>query len=300
MAERGINKEQDKRWEAIGMIVKPFVVYYVIDFITALLLTSLVSAFVRAVGGEWEKGFTEQKATVSAVIGGLAMASGILPLFSTFRYEIQKENNRCNEKEIVRKEQNDCYETIVILKKFLLTILLAFTCSIAVNILFLMFHLTESSETYVRVAEHQYGVMFPAGLFLYGIVSPFAEEVVFRGIIYNRMKRLCGTFSDENHSSYIAPLILSSLLFGVYHGNIVQMLYGFLMGMLIAYVYEACGRFGYAFLFHAAANVVIYVITGNPSLYERFMTPRTGLVFAVIAAMLLSLLSRSWPFRSSR
>ncbi len=330
MAEKGIYGTGCKNIRAIGMIVKPFVVYYVINFITAVLLTYLVDVWVRSVGGTWD---IEYQPTVSAVIGGLAMVSGILPLWSAFRQEVCNNNNRnnsmCdnirykipnndiynnmrnnnmrdndNNNKVQRNESaanhnrkpTDIFKNIHFkyILKSLLTITLAFSSSVSLNILFISLHLTESSETYNQVAAHQYGVILPVGLVLYGIVSPLAEEIVFRGIIYNRMKNIWMNFQDKHRGPVIVPMLLSSLLFGIYHGNIVQMLYGFLMGMLIAYVYEKCGHFLYAFLFHAAANSTIYVMTGNIFLYERFMKPYIGLVLAGITVLVLYFLGRTF------
>ena len=92
-------------------------------------------------------------------------------------------------------------------------------------------------------------------------------------------------------------LVLSALLFGFYHGNIVQASYGFLMGMLIAYTYEKCGGFLYAFLFHAAANLSVYVITGNLILYERLITWQNGILLAGISILLLFFLHRNGSIR---
>lgn len=284
MAEKGMYGTGCKNIRAIGMIVKPFVVYYGINFITTVLLTYLVDICIRFVGGAWD---IEYQPTVSAVIGGLAMVSGILPLWSAFRKEICNNNdcnNKCNNKYKNNVRDNN---KKISFKKSLLTITLAFSSSVSLNILFISLHLTESSETYNQVAAHQYGVILPVGLVLYGIVSPLAEEIVFRGIIYNRMKNIWMNFQDKHRGPVIVPMLLSSLLFGIYHGNIVQMLYGFLMGMLIVYVYEKCGHFLYAFLFHAAANSTIYVMTGNIFLYERFMKPYIGLVLAGITVLVL-------------
>lgn len=296
MAEKGIYGTGCKNIRAIGMVVKPFVVYYGINFITTVLLTYLVDICIRFVGGAWETAFMEYQPTVSAVIGGLAMVSGILPLWSAFRKEVCN-NNDCNNNKCNNKYKNNVRDNNkkISFKKSLLTITLAFSSSVSLNILFISLHLTESSETYNQVAAHQYGVILPVGLVLYGIVSPLVEEIVFRGIIYNRMKNIWMNFQDKHQDGLqdkhrcpvIVSMLLSSLLFGIYHGNIVQMLYGFLMGMLIAYVYEKCGHFLYAFLFHAAANSTIYVMTGNIFLYERFMKPYIGLVLAGITVLVL-------------
>lgn len=246
----------------------PFVVYYIVYFLALIGLTSLVITILQGAGENWQRLLLEQEATVNAVIGGFAMVIGIVPLVPAFRQEICCEG--------YHKKTGGV--------KIFLTMLLAVAASVAMNILFLFFHLTESSEAYAQTAKHQYSVIFPFGLFLYGIISPLAEEVVFRGIIYNRMKK---------HMPVVVSMILSSLLFGIYHGNAVQAFYGFCMGMLIAYAYEKFGNFFYAFLFHAAANTAVYTITGNQRFYEMIIKPYIGIILAGIATLLLVFMKRS-------
>ncbi|MBD5458517.1 MAG: CPBP family intramembrane metalloprotease [Lachnospiraceae bacterium] len=284
MAEKRANTKHNGDLRTVGMILQPFLIYYIVHFVTLAMLTYLVTRIAQKAGGELEALYTERQATVSAIISGLAMLAGILPLLSDFRREIDGDNN-CDYTYDYAKKKIDSRRNgeQSLFYKLLLTVMLAFTSSIAINILFLSLQLTENSESYSQVAEHQYSVFFPIGLFLYGIVSPLAEETVFRGILYNRMKKIF---------SVVCSIVLSALLFGLYHGNIVQALYGFLMGMLIAYTYEMCGGFLYAFLFHAVANAAVYIITGSPALYERFITPLNGIVFAVVSAVLLFFLNK--------
>ncbi len=261
--------------KSIGEVLIPFVIYYAVYFLALIGLTSLVITILQGAGESWQSLLLEQEATVNAVIGGFAMMIGIVPLIPMFRQEICREGDE--------KGGAGAAGMLTGGAKVLLTIALAVMVSVAVNILFIFFHLTESSEAYTQTAEHQYSVIFPFGLFLYGIISPLAEEVVFRGIIYNRMKK---------HMPVIVSMILSSFLFGIYHGNAVQALYGFCMGILIAYTYERFCNFFYAFLFHAAANVAVYTITGNQRLYEMLIKPYVGIVLGGIAIVLLAFMRR--------
>lgn len=283
MAEKREKIEHKGKFGTVGRILQPFFIYYVVYYVTSAMLTYIVVFTAQRAGGTVETLFVEQKATVNAMIGGLAMLVGILPLLSDFRHEIEN-NNECNYK---KKESSTARQLL----RIPVTITLAFTSSIAINILFISIHLAENSESYSRVAAHQYGVFFPIGLFLYGIVSPLAEEIVFRGILYNRMKKAL---------SGVLSIVLSASLFGLYHGNIVQAAYGFLMGMLIAYAYEKCGGFLYAFLFHAAANTSVYVITGNLILYERLITWQNGILFGGISVLLLFFLQRNCSIRKPK
>ena len=79
-----------------------------------------------------------------------------------------------------------------------------------------------------------------------GIVAPVAEETVFRWMVYARMR-------DYLKMPY--AVVLSGLLFGIYHGNIVQFLYASLLGCLFAYFMEMTGSLYASVLLHIGANI---------------------------------------------
>lgn len=109
---------------------------------------------------------------------------------------------------------------------------------------------TLNEGRYETVEQIQYSVPLVLGLILYGLVSPLVEEIVFRGIIYNRIKRFY---------SITKAVIFSALLFGAFHANLPQFAYGTCMGVLIALCYERTGCFYAPLLFHAAANVAVFL-----------------------------------------
>lgn len=255
----------------IGCILIPLVIYYITYLLSYVVLTVLVIEIMQL-----DRYIFGHETTVRAIIGDISMLMGILPLLSSLRRELDGRQKQ----DIHAGNATD----VPLHKSVPITITLAITSSVAINILFIWLHLTESSEAYSRVAEHQYGVSLVTGLILYGIISPLAEEVVFRGVIYNRIRRNC---------SITAAVFLSALLFGLYHGNIVQGVYGFLMGILIAYTYERYGRFFHAFLFHAAANTAVYIITSNEAVSHLIITPHICLIFILISAFLLWRMKKS-------
>ena len=64
-------------------------------------------------------------------------------------------------------------------------------------------------------------------MFLYlGLGAPVVEEIVFRGCILRGLER---------YGKWFAVLI-SALLFGVFHGNLIQSPYAFLVGLVLGYV----------------------------------------------------------------
>ena len=123
---------------------------------------------------------------------------------------------------------------------------------LGLNLFLQLTGLVKASEAYEKTAQSQYAVPVLAGILLYGIAAPVAEELLFRGIIYNGLKRSIRV----RHA-----ILFSAALFGVYHGNSVQALYGFLMGCLFAYGYEYFGSFKVPLGLHIGVNLCTYLLS---------------------------------------
>ena len=98
-------------------------------------------------------------------------------------------------------------------------------------------------------------VSLPLGILIYGVLSPLAEETVFRGITLQRLYLLC----DEKKSGKTAFLLaagLSSLLFGIYHGSLVQGLYAAAMGFLFCLFLALGGNLFSLIILHGGVNVM--------------------------------------------
>lgn len=87
------------------------------------------------------------------------------------------------------------------------------------------------------------------------LLAPVAEEAVFRVGIYGWLGR---------RMPLAAAAVLSALAFGLYHGNWIQGIYGFFMGLVLAWGYESGGKrsFSMAVLMHGAANLAVLLIFG--------------------------------------
>ena len=101
--------------------------------------------------------------------------------------------------------------------------------------------------TYQAVAEQQHSAHILIGLLAYGLIVPIAEELLFRGAIYGCLRRSVKP---------IAAMLLTAVLFGAYHMNPVQGVYGFFMGCLMVYAYEYFGDFKFAVAVHIISNVL--------------------------------------------
>ena len=157
-------------------------------------------------------------------------------------------------------------------------VILGASLALFFNIFIAYTRIASFSKVYESVAEKQFSLVLPMGILLYGIISPLAEEVVFRGLVYNRMRRDMGVY---------AAIIISSLLFGLYHFNIVQGIYGVLMALVIAWIYERYGGFIYPCLIHMGANTFIYILSATEGGMKKMMTPVTLIITGAISIVLI-------------
>jgi len=112
-----------------------------------------------------------------------------------------------------------------------------------------------------------------------GILVPFLEEIIFRGLVFNELKS-CMPVS-------IAALI-QALLFGIYHMNLLQAIYAFLIGLVLVYVCIKTDSIWPAIVLHAGVNntsVVMGRLISAETLYSY------GILLCVIslAVMFISL-----------
>ena len=82
-------------------------------------------------------------------------------------------------------------------------------------------------------------------LLLAGVIAPFAEELLFRGVFYTMLKERWGIWPG---------VLISSFVFGLVHGNFAIGLTAFLLGILLAIVFEYSQSLWTAVLIHAINN----------------------------------------------
>ncbi len=82
-------------------------------------------------------------------------------------------------------------------------------------------------------------------LLMIGVVGPFCEEFVFRGVIFSGLK----------HSGRIfASILVSALFFGLMHMNLNQFFYAFALGIAFAFLREATGSLIPCLISHMLVN----------------------------------------------
>lgn len=105
-------------------------------------------------------------------------------------------------------------------------------------------------------------------LMLISIIGPIFEEIFFRKLLIDRTMKYGAK----------ASILLSALLFGLFHGNLNQFFYAFLIGGFFAYVYIRTGNIKYTILLHIIVNLMgsvvsLFVVSGVEHITSGFVQP---------------------------
>ncbi len=84
---------------------------------------------------------------------------------------------------------------------------------------------------------------------LIAVVMPFVEELVFRGVLCNLLEQRFGA---------LAAVLLSSLIFGLAHGEPMSQAYACVLGACLAAGYLRFGSVGLCWAAHAMANGLVF------------------------------------------
>lgn len=96
------------------------------------------------------------------------------------------------------------------------------------------------------------------------ILAPIIEEMVFRKLLVDRTVRYGQGIS----------ILLSGLMFGLFHGNLNQFVYAFGIGCFFAFIYVKTGNIKYSIIMHMIINFfgsVVTMILLKMANYEAYM-----------------------------
>ncbi len=161
---------------------------------------------------------------------------------------------------------------------------------------------------------------FGSSLGMFNIISvallaPIAEELAFRGFgmsmiapisyyikksNYTNQKSITTASTnpasynmDDSVKPYTLCILIISILFGLYHGNIVQILYAFPMGILLGYFTVLFSSIIPSILLHITINTSAYLLP-DILYHTKEMTVLTliiSLIYATAAIFMIHLLS---------
>lgn len=76
------------------------------------------------------------------------------------------------------------------------------------------------------------------------VIGPIVEEIIFRKVFIDRMS----LYGDR------LAIAVSSVLFGLFHGNIAQLVYATALGVILGYVYTRTRKIKYSIILHMLIN----------------------------------------------
>ena len=123
------------------------------------------------------------------------------------------------------------------------------SAQLGIQLLYMGLELLANSLGYsmAQAMEGAGGSMDSLSMFLYvGVGAPISEELLFRGLIMRSM---------EPYGKKYA-IFASALLFGIYHGNLVQIPFAFAVGLVLGYVTVEY-NIGWAIVLHMFNNLIL-------------------------------------------
>lgn len=99
------------------------------------------------------------------------------------------------------------------------------------------------------------------------IVAPITEELIFRGVTLH--------FANRHIPFYLANL-LQAVLFGVYHGNLVQGVYAGVLGLVLGFIYQKFRTIYAPILLHMLVNA---------SAFFAMLLPKTKGSYGIIVTI---------------
>ncbi len=184
------------------------------------------------------------------------------------------------------------YKSVFFLK-YLFIVPFAISFMYAANVIVSIIEklLPSIAHSFDETAKAIYGANITVQVITAVILGPIVEELIFRGLMYIRLKRMFGPG--------IAAFV-TGLIFGLYHGNVSQGIYAFIFSYAAIFIYEQYKNICAPIIMHMVANGVSVLVSfvfkdyntssGSAKAQVGAQTELLGLIFVfVISAIVCGL-----------
>jgi len=210
----------------------PILIYTFIQVVLAMVM----AVFVIATGvsqRSMTEIFTKNALPITAV--SAVLASIFMILFLNLDY---------NKGRIERQENIKALD-------FVMAVLGGAGIAVVLNIIVSITNVSGLDNSFTEVSK-----IFNAGpvfvtILCAGVIIPIAEELIFRGLVFNRIKF---------QYNFISALLISSIVFGIFHGNLVQGIYATLLGFCLSYTYNKTKSILIPISIHFSANTFVIIL----------------------------------------
>jgi len=128
-----------------------------------------------------------------------------------------------------------------------------------------LFSLTGFSKLMSSDTLNTGSVALPVGIAVFGMLTPFVEESMFRILVYDRLTFEAGIGKRQ-------AVLMGAAIFAVYHGSPAQALYAFIMSFVFFYVWTSERQPGTVCALHASCNIFSLLLT-SAGVYNLICTP---------------------------
>lgn len=239
-----------KLWHAVN----PLILYYMVSLAVSttvmqkLLLQAGFAVMDSSIGEDGMLDYVFRQYQVQTMDVILMTAAVSVPLFGWMYY-----------RDLVKRENFDIHNFQIVLEVRTVVLAIFGSASLALfcNNLISLSPLIQWSESYEEVNEALYAGGIWKELLGAGIGAAVSEELLMRGLLFERLRDLMQPK---------AAIFWSALIFAVFHGNIVQGVYAFLMGMFFAWLKERFHTILIPIAAHMSANMFIVLLAENEGL----------------------------------
>jgi len=156
--------------------------------------------------------------------------------------------------------------------------------SMCLNLILPLF--PQTFENYTRLIESLVGNSIVVSVITTAVLAPIAEELIFRELMMKKLGKLF-PFWFAN--------IIQALVFGIYHMNIVQGIYAFVLGLLFGYVAYRMKSVWASVMLHGIVNASGLVL--DIILPDALLESTSGMIiFAILCSAITILLSLLYRF----
>ncbi|MBQ5735852.1 MAG: CPBP family intramembrane metalloprotease [Lachnospiraceae bacterium] len=222
--------------------IYPILIYFTITIIVQIIIYNIfayqISSANPGITSDMLTDMLDGRVTKSAMMINVIAGVIIIPVLSII---LKQDKKSREEKSVIVKKEEYIYP-------FLAGIFMCLGCNWLIDMSGIINIFTGFNE----VADSLYGGSIIFEFIAMVIIAPLLEEILFRGIIFARLRE---------YMSVKVAIVISALIFGIIHGNVVQGIYAFIIGICLAYIYERYNTLLAAVLFHMSANLMSVIMT---------------------------------------
>lgn len=263
-------KKQLKNIKTLALVLSPAIIYVIIQFVSQYLFFVGINIY-ETFNNSGENKFMEIAERSICILNRNIMIPTIIAAIITYLVLVRK-NKSISLKKMHKKLNH---------KDYLLLIIIGMATILTGNIFTDL--ITGNNQQIVETSMSMSRI--PLELIGTATFIPAIEEIVFRGLIYENMKK---KFKIQY------ALFGSAVAFGIFHFDLRQCLNAMVLGIVSVVIYETFGNLKASIIVHSSANVTSlilnYICSVNGSVKELIFSDLGQIIIMGASTMTLVLL----------